>query len=58
MPEITSGVAPPRRWAARRPRPRLANPFPDAAPEFLRDYARCLGAGLAPHRIEILTPYR
>lgn len=35
-----------------------ANPFPDATPEFLQDYARCLGVGLAPHRIEIRTPYR
>ncbi|MEV6317793.1 7-cyano-7-deazaguanine synthase [Streptomyces sp. NPDC051776] len=35
-----------------------ATPFADATPEFFRDYARCLGAGLAPHHIKINTPYR
>ncbi|MEU9480528.1 7-cyano-7-deazaguanine synthase [Streptomyces sp. NPDC048191] len=34
------------------------NPFSDASPEFFRQYAECLSTGLAPHRIEILTPYR
>lgn len=33
------------------------NPFPDATPEFFRDFARILGAGLGYH-VKVEAPYR
>jgi 7-cyano-7-deazaguanine synthase len=33
------------------------NPFPDATPEFFRDYGRLLSTGLG-HRVEVSAPYR
>ncbi len=33
------------------------NPFPDATPEFFRDFARILGAGL-DHQVQVEAPYR
>lgn len=50
-------------WASLRDVGRLAigsldaNPFPDATPEFFRDYGRLLGAALA-HPIEVMAPFR
>ena len=34
-----------------------ANPFPDASPEFFRDYGAVLSRGLG-HPIEVMAPYR